>query len=108
MKRLGIFLLRIFTLWGLVVALTVIVFLARGGGSKSALSDWLVYVSFITFTAGTLAGILRFGVTEPPIGPSSRFEVAVKGLFRQGPFGIALTLAGVLCFLTAMLVDLLF
>jgi hypothetical protein len=91
---------------------TAAVYLLSGGQTRRGLSDWMVIASFITLTAGTFSGIFRVGYKgnieeEAAVAHMGAFEHAVKEYFRAGPFAVALTMAGLLCFLVGVLVDVL-
>ena len=113
MKNLAQFLLRTAIIVIFVSLVTGAAYLLSGGQTKVGLSDWLVVASFVTLTIGTFAGIFRLGYKgnineEAASGEMGAFERVVKEFFRAGPFGGALTLAGPLCFVVEMLVDILF
>ncbi len=113
MKTIFSLLIRIFIILCVVVLVTALVFFLNGGSTSRGLSDLLVYASFLTLAVGTLAGITRAGfkgmnTPEAVLESDSGLANLVHEFFRSGPFGISVTLAGVLCFLLAILVDGLF
>ena len=113
MKNFVQILIRTAIIVALVSLVTAGVYFSTGGQTKQGLSDGMVYASFIALTAGTLSGIFRIGYRgnieeEEAKGELGAFERSVKVFFKAGMFGVALTLAGLLCFLVGVLVDVLF
>jgi hypothetical protein len=113
MNNLLEFLFRISILVILVTVITTAAYFLNGGTTKVGLSDWMVYASFFTLTAGTFCGIFRVGykgdiAEEAAIAEMGMFERLLKVFFKVGSFGWGLALAGVLCFLVGVLVDVLF
>ena len=96
-----------------VTVITAAVYFLNGGTTNVGLSDWMVYASFFTLTTGTLFGIFRVGYKgnieeEAAMAEMGVYERAIKVFFKVGPFSVGVTLAGVLCFLVGVLVDVLF
>ena len=109
MKTILALLIRVFIVLCVVVLITALIYFLNGGSTSRGLSDLLVYASFLTLAAGTLMGVTRVGykgvnATEADLESDSSLAILVHEFFRSGPFGIAVTLAGVLCFLVAILV----
>lgn len=73
----------------------------------------MVYASFATLAVGTFFGIFRVGYKgnieeEAASVEMGTFERRIKEFFQAGSFGVILTVAGLLCFLVGVLVDVLF
>jgi hypothetical protein len=107
MKTIGSYLIRIVIIGGIVTLITTGAYFTNGGTTAQGLSDWLVNASFLTLGLGTVFGITRMGTKGMPGGVEGDTELQgyIRELFRAGPFGIAFTLAGVACFIVAILVD---
>ncbi len=112
MNKIVPVLVRVLIIVAGVVLITALSYFLTGGRTSRGLSDWLVYASFLTFGAGTLAGISRAGFkgehVNDPAAPDSGVEGLAREFLRAGPLGISVTLAGVVCFLLAILADGLF
>ena len=113
MKTLLYLLIRTAVSLALISLVTAAIYLLSGGQSKQGLSDWMVIASFITLSAGTFSGIFHIGYKgnieeEAASAKMGGFERSIKEFFRVGPFAVALTLAGLLCFLVGVMVDVLF
>ena len=113
MQKLAKLLMRIIVTVIVVSLITAAAYWISGGRTKVGLSDWLVYASFFTLTAGTLMGIFRVGYRgnleeEAASAGMGVFERSLKEFFQAGPFGVMVTLAGLVCFLVGVLVDVLF
>jgi hypothetical protein len=111
MKNIRSILIRSVVLLGAVFLITALGNFINGGRTARSLSDTLVYVSFVVLAVGTITGINRFGYKgqiKPGDPPDDLIPGLLHDLFRAGPFGIALTLAGIWCFVLAIIVDLVF
>lgn len=110
MKTIGSIRFRIVIIVGVVSLLTTGAYFASGGTSARGLSDWMVYASFFTLALGTLIGVTRSGTRVPDGGVPDDTDTQkfLREFFRASPFAVAVALAGIACFLVAVLVDELF